>query len=262
MVTAQATAARLVQVLKAASRFRAARERQAWRTTHRVADAARPKFVSTLLLEMRDTRNKVNVARLSRAVASGNVTEIENALLLPKTDENLRRKYRRQIRDTLNEAGIKNVKLQPKVLAANFGRFDLTNPRAVRWAESKAATLVREITEGQRAVIRRVVAQGIQDGIPVSGTARRLRATVGLTVRQAEQVMRFQSTQIARGVPVDLATQRAERLSQKVLRRRAENIARTETIAASTQGRQELWGPGKRAHRWRSGATKVDCDAG
>ncbi len=232
---------RLQRVLKQAERFRANRERRSWQTTHRIADRHVPRVVSTLILEIRNTRRDVNLAALTRAVASGNVKGVEDALLIERMDANLKRNYSRQIRGVLNEAGAANVRLQPRALAGVFGRFDLTNPRAVQWANEKAATLVREVTEGQKATIRRVIAQGIDQGVPARSTGRRLRSAIGLTVRQWESVQNFQQKRLIAGDSIAQAELRAEKFAAKVHRRRAEVIARTETIDASVQGRLELW---------------------
>lgn len=231
----------LVRVLKAALKFRGKKDRRSWLTTHRIADKHRPRMVSTLLTETRGIRNKVNVARLSRAVAAGNVAEMEATLLLPSLDANLKRKYNRQMRNALNEAGVASVKLQPKVLAGAFGNFNLTNPRAIAWAQQRSATLVAEVTNSVKATIRTMIAQGIEQGIPVRTTARRMRDTVGLTTRQADAVQNFRAKQLARGVPADIAEKRTARYNTLQLQRRAEMIARTETIDAALQGRAELW---------------------
>ena len=72
-------------------------------------------------------------------------------------------------------------------------------------------------------------------------TARRLRSSIGLTDRQWQSVANFQNKQIKRGVSANVAQGKADRFALKVLRRRATNIARTETIKSGFQGRQELW---------------------
>lgn len=169
------------------------------------------------------------------------MTGIQRALIKPGLNDDLRRLYRGQIRDVLNEAGVASVKLQPKVLAATFGRFDLTNPRAVEWARQKAATLVVAIEESTMQTIRTVIADGIQNGVPVRTTARKLRQSIGLTSRQWQSVNNFEDKLIRAGASRAAAEKGAERFSKVVLRRRAENIARTETIAAGFQGRTELW---------------------
>lgn len=230
-------------MIKAASKFRSKRERRSWQAAHRVADKNTPRVVSTLLLEVRDTKRKINVAAVGRAVASGNVAAIEEALLLPELEAGLRAKYTKQIREVLNEAGVASVKLQPKVLASTFGRFDLTNPRAVEWARQRSSTLVREITEGTRLNIRRAIATGIEEGVPVRATAKRLRDHIGLTVREEQAVQNFQNNLLARKTPLPAAIidRETDDYARLTLRRRAEKIARTETIGASFQGRQELW---------------------
>lgn len=169
------------------------------------------------------------------------MTGIQRALIKPGLNDDLRRLYRGQIMDTLNEAGVASVKLQPKVLAGVFGRFDLTNPRAVEWARTKAATLVVAIEETTMQTIRTVIADGIKNGVPVRTTARKLRQSIGLTSRQWQSVNNFEDKLIKAGASQAAAQKGAERFSKVVLRRRAENIARTETIAAGFQGRTELW---------------------
>ena len=200
-------------------------------------------MVNTLLTELRGVRSKISVRAVSLAVASGNVSAIESALLLPSLDAALKRKYNSQIRAVLNDAGVASVKLQPKVLAGSFGSFDLTNPRAVEWARQKSSTLVAEVSNGQKAFVRRVIAEGIDEGIPVGQTARRLRDRIGLTVREEESVQNFQNKMFAKKVPLSAAEidKRTARYARLVLKRRAEKIARTETIDAAIQGRKELW---------------------
>lgn len=230
-----------MSLLRKAEKFRSNRERRSWQVTHGIADKNTPRIVNTLLLEVRDTQKKINVAAVSRAVAAGNVKAIEEALLLPNLDAGLRAKYQKQLTEVLGQAGVANVKLQPKVLASSFGRFDLTNPRAVEWARAKSSDLVREITEGTKRTIRSVVADGIENGVPVRTTARRLRSSIGLTERQWTSVSNFREKEIRAGVSLPNAERRADKFAQKVHRRRAELIARTETIDASVQGRFELW---------------------
>jgi hypothetical protein len=181
------------------------------------------------------------MSALSRAIASGNLSQIEAQLFLPTLDANLKRKYRRQMRETLNRAGVASVKLQPKVLAGVFGRFDLTNPRSIRWAEQRSAEAVVNITNSIKQTIRTVISEGFKEGIPVRESARRIRQSIGLTDTQWRSVANFQNKMIKQGLGPAAAEKRAEVFSRKVLRRRALNIARTETIAASFQGRQELW---------------------
>lgn len=232
---------RAVRLLKAAGRFRSNRERRAWQTSQRVADKNVPRVVNTLLLELRATRRDINVSAVTRAIASGNVKAVEEGLLLPNLDANLRAKYQTQIREVLNEAGVASRTLLPKNLIGMFGRFDLTNPRAINWARERSSELVREITEGTRRAIRRGIAEGIEQGVPVRTTARRLRSAVGLTERQWNQVSGFRAKQLRRGVDAATVERQADKLAVQIHRRRALNIARTETINASYQGREELW---------------------
>ncbi len=232
---------RAVLLLKAARKFRAKSDRLNWQTLHGVADKNVPRFIGTFIATTNGIRRKVSGRALTAAIASGNLQAIERALLLNEIDDQLRRKYRRQIREVLNEAGISMVKRQPRPLAAVFGSFDKVNPRAVDWANTKAARLVAEVSNAQKQTIRRVVAQGIDQGIPVPETARRLRTSIGLTERQWNSVANFQNKMVARGFSAKEAARRADVFARRKHRQRAETIARTETIDASIQGQTELW---------------------
>ena len=129
--------------------------------------------------------------------------------------------------------------------------LDLTNPRAIRWAEERAAELVVQISEETRAGIRRLIADMFIQGIPPREAARRLRGMLGLTERDMRAVANLQ-TRLAREnaarivvgrtpVPEERIVDQVDRYGDRLLRNRATVIVRTESIRASAQGQQELW---------------------
>lgn len=119
--------------------------------------------------------------------------------------------------------------------------FNMVNPRAVKWAETRAAALVKEISEDTRAVIRSIVVDSFEKGVQPRTTARLIRATIGLTERDALAVARYRFELIEKGLDIDKALKQAEKYASELLQVRAETIARTETLRASNEGQKELW---------------------
>lgn len=131
------------------------------------------------------------------------------------------------------------------VRAVPLGAFELeferSNPEAIAWARRHAAQLVTDIGNDARATIRTIIRLGFEEHMTVSEVAHLLRATIGLTERDALAVMRRQTTLMAAGTSVEKAQQAAERYATKLRNTRATTIARTETMRASNEGQLRLW---------------------
>ena len=119
--------------------------------------------------------------------------------------------------------------------------FDATNPYAIEAARITAASLVTDVTTETRAAIRTVVTEAFSERITAAATARRLRTVIGLSTRQARAVARQWALDVAAGVTERTAEQAAQAFARKLLRARATLIARTEIIAASTNGQVAAW---------------------
>lgn len=121
------------------------------------------------------------------------------------------------------------------------GIFDEANQRAVTWAERNAADLVVAHADVQRLAIREAVLAGFEQGLPPRALALDLRRLVGHTARDARAVIKRRVDLQVAGLTPDRVTSEVDRFAQRLLRRRSENIARTETIKASVQGQLEGW---------------------
>lgn len=125
--------------------------------------------------------------------------------------------------------------------------FDVTNPEAVRWARTRSARLVREITTETRQAIREMVGRAFTEGLPPRELAKLVRDAVGLTSRDADAVLnRFMRLQ-AEGRPAAQVYRMSRAYADRLHRRRALTIARTETMAASNEGQDRLWRQAMRA---------------
>lgn len=128
-------------------------------------------------------------------------------------------------------------------------RMDLIDERAVAWAEQHSSRFIVEIVDEQRATIRQLVADAVRGNATVDDLADTLTRTIGLHSRYATAVeSAWQSNylgQINAGRSPSQAKAVADRLAdnyrQRLLRARAQTIARTEIHAAQNAGRLAGW---------------------
>lgn len=125
--------------------------------------------------------------------------------------------------------------------------FDRDDPLAQEWIAARGAELVTAVSDETARAVRGVVLDAFRDGKHPFQQARVIRDLVGLTARHAQAVQRFHENALAAGATVEQAEARARRYAGRLRRWRARNIARTETINASAEGRREFWRQAQRA---------------
>lgn len=121
------------------------------------------------------------------------------------------------------------------------GTFNVTNPQVLRAAETLTADLIRQVSDESKTAVRRIITDSIRDGVPPREAAKTIRQIVGLTERQALQVSNFRRGLVDAGRKPQDVDRLSGRLSDRLLRERSMNIARTETIRASNRGQQLAW---------------------
>ena len=127
--------------------------------------------------------------------------------------------------------------------------FDVTDPRAVAWAQVKTGELVTSVKESTREAIRQTIYEAINNGIDPMETAQRLTRVVGLLPRHASAVGKLYDNTLQRlvkdGVVEAEAKQKAREMADKyatrLVRYRAKMIARTEIQYANNMGRLLSW---------------------
>lgn len=146
--------------------------------------------------------------------------------------------------------------------------YDEENTRATAWAEANRADLVREVTQEQRDLIRRVIADGVKAGRNPREVAQDLHDSIGLTDAQAQVVANYRRSletgdfadalsreltdgradravaaaqRAGRDLTSDQIDKMVEQYRQNWVRFRAETIARTEALRVAHQGTEELF---------------------
>lgn len=203
-----------------------------YRTIHRIADSLAPQMRRAFLQAVRQLRDKIDPARLEELLQRGDQGDL--GAFWQAFEQEVQSVVRPPIADGVLRTG--------RQAGESLGvRFDLTNPRALDAIDRHATQMIREITDESRAAVRRVLREGFSDGIPVPEMARRIRASIGLTERQAAAVEHFRASQLEQGVSPLTVQRRADRMAMRMLSQRATNIARTETISATSAGQHAAW---------------------
>lgn len=119
--------------------------------------------------------------------------------------------------------------------------FNYLNPEAVAWAESRAAELVVELSAERRAALNALIIRAFREGIPPMKLSRIIRPMIGLHSRWALAVDNYHRRLLDQGHNPLNAQMAAETYAQRLVRSRAQTIARTESLRASNQGRYSSW---------------------
>jgi len=249
-----------------------------FRITHRVADRMTPKVAAALSDAVLRLQGRIDVVALRAAVVGGNLSVIEGAagsgqiqaILLgdPVLLHGLTRTT-----TLVGEEGA-SVLGQVTGLNSSFNRF---HPNVVLYARTQVGNLVSQIGQDVKEAIRVVVALGAGVGLTPVQQARAIQEVIGLPPNWAQAPLHFAeelrngqvnasrllrtpvagggstpqslryAEELRRGIaqgkhlsPEWVASQQS-RYSKNLLRRRALNIARTETMRAAVAGQAESW---------------------
>ena len=126
---------------------------------------------------------------------------------------------------------------------------DYINPAALQYANQRSAALVTDITTANRTALRYIIRDSLAVGRSPMDTARLIRDTVGLHTRWARAVVNYDEAQmrqlIRAGMSPAAARARVDTLVKtyrdRLIRRRAEMISRTEIQLAQNMARQSTW---------------------
>ena len=154
--------------------------------------------------------------------------------------------------------------------------FNLTDPRAIGWAQVRAGSTIRQVNEYSRQAVSKIIADGLRSKLDPDQVQAAIKRVVGLDSRQATALENFYKKTIEdgtlKGLSYQNAVDRAETLGQryrdKLWNQRAERIARTELAEAANQGRFMSWMeadaqglvPPNSKKRWMIAADERTCE--
>ena len=116
------------------------------------------------------------------------------------------------------------------------------NPYSAKWIEKRALDLIqKDITEQQREVVREIIKEGFKKGLRAEVVYQDVKKNIGLTERWAKAVENRRQLLLESGMKASLVEKRVDAYREKLLLKRAQMIARTETITAQAQGRRDAW---------------------
>jgi len=122
-----------------------------------------------------------------------------------------------------------------------FG-FNAKSREAEAVASQYAAEQVTRINKETKIALKRVISDSIRDGVPPRASAKLIREMVGLNRPQGIALRRYVRKLTKAGYTTAAKEKAGIKLKNKMIRRRAITIARTEVIDSLTAGVELAWG--------------------
>jgi hypothetical protein len=161
--------------------------------------------------------------------------------------ERMNKKFKTKMKFTLETSEDRGgeeeiVKARADVSRAAAGMINPVNPYSVKWMQERATHLITQgITKSQRDVVTNVLMDGFERGLRAEELYGEIKANVGLTPRWNKAVMNRRGALEAAGFDAEETARRTEVYRERLLGKRAQMIARTETITAQARGRHDAW---------------------
>jgi hypothetical protein len=112
---------------------------------------------------------------------------------------------------------------------------------ALVFLEEQGANLVRQLSAQNRKAMVVVLDQAIREGWSIPKIVNAIKSMIGLLPKQAKAVANRQASLEAQGWSEKRVASAVKRYGARLLKQRAENIARTETVRALNQGQLQAW---------------------
>lgn len=218
-----------------------------WKALHRRADAFVPQFKEPFAKAIESLRREINESRVLQFLEVG--ADPTDRLPWDVFTLPLEADMRDPMADLMLSGARASVPFAEQDLPVLFKQervvveldFAAINDEAVNFGRFRSAEFVREIDASTRQGIREIIRAGQLGQLTVREQARAIRQLVGLTARQTRSVLNFSLAQRELGLTEVELDRRVERFYQRTLKRRGENIARTETIRSASAGQDAIW---------------------
>ena len=209
---------------------------------HRIADRAKPEIKRQFLAALTAVRDNIKLSELADAVSTGSVYAVGQALNMKGLERSLQPMMTELI-TVFHKAAMASISVMPKSVQNDLV-FDLINPKSVQFLQNYRFQLIGEngsLASATEQGVRQVVMDAFERGGSPYQQAKQIRNMIGLTPRDQEAVFNLERLLIEEGVTGDQLQRRIDLYTKRLLKARAENIARTETIRAANAGQDALW---------------------
>ncbi len=115
------------------------------------------------------------------------------------------------------------------------------NPLSIKWAKERSATLVKEISGTTREGLREVFTQAQKEGLRWETLREQIQSRVGLLKRETLAVTRREFLLRQAGFSEREILKRTSAYTEELWKKRAQRIARTETVEAQNKGLLDKW---------------------
>ena len=120
-----------------------------------------------------------------------------------------------------------------------FG-FNAKNREAQRWANEYAGDRITNLNEETKLAIRDLIEASIREGVAPKDAAEIIKRMVGLNRPQGIALRRYVD-ELSPSLSVEAKAKAGLKLKEKMIRRRAITIARTEVIDSLSAGSEQSW---------------------
>jgi len=115
------------------------------------------------------------------------------------------------------------------------------NSYSIKWMNERSLSLIEDLTVQQRKVIQEALSEGYELGLRAEEAYKLIQKNIGLTGREARAVINREKLLIEQGFKDEEVGRLTDKYRTQLLKKRAERIARTETVAANAAGRRQAW---------------------
>ena len=210
-----------------------------WEALQRIADDAVPGVREAFLAAIATLVDAVSLEAIEAALADGDIGAAIAAIPWETLEESLA-PMRVQLEEIF-DAAIEVSRQSTLVHAGLELAFDVPNRYAIEWARQHVGELIVGVSHETRTAIREVIARQLETGMHPMQSARLIRPMIGLTRRHSAAVNNLRARLVEDGVPPQQIDRLVDQYRRRLLNLRAQNIARTETMAAANAGHRALW---------------------
>lgn len=148
--------------------------------------------------------------------------------------------FDKTIRETYSKSSELSIKALPKPLK-RYLRYDIKNPRLRRYIDSHTGSLIMNIEEGAKRVVRQAIHRTFTKAYTPKQVAKYIKDSIVLDERREIALSNYRNRLESLGKPEEHVDRLVDQYADRLLDQRCATIARTETRMATNQGQLSVW---------------------